>query len=121
MESNWISVKSKLPNYGQSVIAKTEEFEIEGSYEEHTECMLGSRAGAQGQGFQDDENKLFIADVTHWKPKIYRCGWCGCFTDKLGKVLQGGSFNSSLKIHTEYGDIYTIKTNGYCCGSMCGD
>lgn len=49
--------------------------------------------------------------------KIYRCGWCGSFLKKNGKLLNhyGTTFKKLRKYIEEYGDKNTIKMNGECC------
>ena len=49
--------------------------------------------------------------------KIYRCGWCGCPTDKEGKVLLEEKLNRVMKILHEYYPIinHVELTQGDCC------
>lgn len=47
--------------------------------------------------------------------KIYRCGWCGCFTNKNGQVLELVMFKKADRIVEKYGDIKTVRVTGECC------
>ena len=47
--------------------------------------------------------------------KIYRCGWCGTPTDKIGRTLHGTTFKRVVNIIEKYGDNHTEKTHGDCC------
>jgi len=48
---------------------------------------------------------------------VYRCGWCGCPTDKDGEPLnpQGDAFKRAVRIIEETNDATTIKVDGQCC------
>ena len=47
--------------------------------------------------------------------KIYRCGWCGCPTNKKGELLDDETHERVVSIIEEYGDNHTEQTHGYCC------
>ena len=49
---------------------------------------------------------------------IYRCGWCGSFTDKNGSVLNKRKFKEVEAITKKYGDRKTQLVNGHCCPNV---
>lgn len=51
------------------------------------------------------------------EPQIYRCGWCGCPTNKDGEnfAFESEKFNETTRIIKEHGDAFTTLVNGQCC------